>query len=488
MALGVHQPSEAQRSVLWSRLPALDGVRGVAAIALVGANTPILLSGVSQHSAWRVLSPPGGWLGIDLFFALNGFLITGLLIDELDSIGRSHLGALHVRRGLRVLPGLLVLLSVHTFYVALVDQPMKRQLASAFWSLLFLENWHIALHLLDSAPDIGHLWALSIGGQFFIIWPALLIVLRRITRQRQWILPSFLWIAGGFMIINEAMMHGAIRASSFSYLVRSDTRPIALVFGAAAGLCWADRLIPAAAIVAAAPFAALICGLCLMFGSIERGYAILPIMGVAAPIVVWSIAEDAPLNRVFGWAPLRTIGRCSYCIYLWQPVVFWAVLRHGGAWPIAVRMLVGLAASAVCVTLSCVVVERTARPFRRGLVVQDDGSESSTPQVRPHLGLAVAPGDCPTADISLAPDVFSAELAPAPTRGFGETSFITSMLAHQRRELGLSIDDVAEQSGLSRQDVLAVDRDDPNSSFESLCRFGAVVGFDFELNISDPRD
>ena len=146
--------------------PALDGVRGLA-IALVVA---------SHVTTW----PPAtqGWIGVDLFFVLSGFLITGILADSRNVIGRAR--AFYVRRALRILPlyyGVLVTL----FVVIPILHPLHTQeyqtlAREQWWYWTYLQNWRIAsAHSIDGGSLVWF-WSLAIEEQFYLIWPVTLVL------------------------------------------------------------------------------------------------------------------------------------------------------------------------------------------------------------------------------------------------------------------------------------------------------------------------
>ena len=161
-------------SRLAARNPALDGLRGVAVAAVV-------VNHLRPHAL------PGGWLGVDIFFVLSGYLITTLLLREHEQRGRLDLGRFYSRRARRLLPALFLLLGV----VAVVarfspDEPGFTGLrGDGFAALGYVANWRFiatgASYFNTFAPSpLRHLWSLAVEEQFYLLWPLVLIlVLRR---------------------------------------------------------------------------------------------------------------------------------------------------------------------------------------------------------------------------------------------------------------------------------------------------------------------
>jgi peptidoglycan/LPS O-acetylase OafA/YrhL len=133
----------------------------------------------------------GGFLGVDVFFALSGFLITRLMIEEHASTGAIDLRKFYVRRGLRLLPALFTFLGVWGIYLLVTLPPTFWPVAGAYIAVVafYVANWAgIWWYRLGI---FGHTWSLAIEEQFYLVWPlAILLLLRRVTRPRRaaWIL------------------------------------------------------------------------------------------------------------------------------------------------------------------------------------------------------------------------------------------------------------------------------------------------------------
>src|SRR5438874_2564773 len=143
--------------------PALDGLRAVAVLAVFGFHATS--SGV-----------PGGYVGVDLFFVLSGFLITSLLLEERVRTGRVRLSWFYARRFLRLAPALVALLLCYVLCYGLwKGDRWPTALKSAGLAAVYLSNWARSLGVNDMGW-VGHTWSLSVEEQFYLLWPPLLLL------------------------------------------------------------------------------------------------------------------------------------------------------------------------------------------------------------------------------------------------------------------------------------------------------------------------
>lgn len=206
------------------RQPALDGIRGVAVLVVLGHNL-----------GWGWLR--GGFFGVDMFFALSGFLITTLLLEEYSRTGGISLGRFFVRRGLRLYPALVVLVAFSVASVFVFHPPVAapRVTLMAVSVLGYFSNWVLALDSHAWAGGMGHTWSLAIEVHFYILW-ALIVV--AVTRRRG----ADLWLLGG-LAFSIALVSGLWRAVAWrmgweaSYLYAdTDARLDSVFLGAGVAL------------------------------------------------------------------------------------------------------------------------------------------------------------------------------------------------------------------------------------------------------------
>jgi len=212
-----------------SYVPELDGMRGFAILAVMcfHANVPFLM---------------GGFIGVDVFFVLSGFLITSLIINEYDATSKLNLKNFYMRRLLRLGPALLLLLLIFSLFsiIFLSKDEAQSNLIDTIISLFYMSNWARALSI--HPPDyLGHTWSLSIEEQFYILWPLTLLVLLRIFNNR--------WTVA-FVVFLFAMTAWLLRiyliysGSSFERLYNGlDTRADSLMIGCVFGIILSSDLL-----------------------------------------------------------------------------------------------------------------------------------------------------------------------------------------------------------------------------------------------------
>src|SRR4051794_2930819 len=215
-----------------TRLPhvdALDGLRGVAVLGVL---------------AFHLGHLRGGFLGVDLFFVLSGFLITSLLLAEWRRDGRIALGAFWARRARRLLPAVLVLIAAIAAYAA-TNPPsvaMHALRGDALATLAYVANWHaiVADHSyweLFSVPSLlAHTWSLAIEEQLYVVWPLIVVVALRFGRRALLFTALGLGVASAIAMI---VLHGDGDPTSRVYF-GTDTRAAAVLFGAALA-AWGGR-------------------------------------------------------------------------------------------------------------------------------------------------------------------------------------------------------------------------------------------------------
>jgi peptidoglycan/LPS O-acetylase OafA/YrhL len=371
----------------------LDGLRAVAVIAVVLYHADVL---------WM----PGGFLGVDVFFVLSGFLITSLLLVEFDRTGRLDYKVFYLRRARRLLPALFAVLAVTALLVATIAYDgaaaFRRDLPGA---LFYYSNWLSIITDTSYFEFIGrpamlkHLWSLAVEEQFYIFWPTIALLAYRWRGAR---MVGLVALAGA-LLSTLAMMLGSVlgnmpTASDPSRLYfGTDTHSMGILLGAALAVVWRPgRTSPvlarqASQVITGAGAAAL--GLLVVAFMTLGEYStflyrggFLVVAALSAVVVAAASHRGVPFGRWLGNRPMRWVGERSYGIYLWHWPLF-LVTRPGAELPIE-----GLPAFLVRIGLLLGVAELSYRylemPVRRGALGRawDRLKEQGLPQ--PDLRMA----------------------------------------------------------------------------------------------------
>jgi peptidoglycan/LPS O-acetylase OafA/YrhL len=308
----------------FARVPALDGVRALAIAAVLLYHN----YAVEGNSPWG-----GGFLGVDVFFVLSGFLITTLLLRERDRSGRVDFAHFWERRARRLLPALFVLIGMEAIVAQRVLNPLQASVirSDAIGTLFYYENWRLAFH----SPTIAsHTWSLAVEEQWYLFWPLLLIGLLWFARGRH---RSVRWIVAGLAIASAVecalLFHGDGSRSYFG----TDTRAQPLLIGAWLALLLVHRPQYRSRLVQVGGW----CGLAFLVWIFLtlRGPASWVYRGgflavaVAAALVVAAVmqSEDTLLAKMFSFKPFVAIGIISYGLYLYHlPIYLWLTPTNTG--------------------------------------------------------------------------------------------------------------------------------------------------------------
>ncbi len=380
--------------------PALDGLRGLAVAAV------LLFHG--GHLS-------GGFLGVDAFFVLSGFLITSLLLAEARDRGSVALGAFWARRARRLLPALACVLVAVALYAVLLAKPdeLATIRGDALATIGYFANWRAIFTSRDywtlfrSPSPLDHTWSLAIEEQFYLVWPLLVAVLVLGTRGRA--AARRLFVASVVLALASLAWTLVIfePADVSRVYYGTDTRVASILVGAAFAAWLALRGPTRAARARVALEAGAIGSLVLLAiawtrlsGSsnvLFRGGLFVCAVATVVVIAAGVHPRPGPVRRLLSFRPLCALGLVSYGVYLWHWPIYVALDRsrtHLGGWPL---LGVRVAATLAVATVSYRVVEQ---PIRHGA--------TSRPPAR-RLTLALA-----TAAAVVAAVMVTTASAPAP--------------------------------------------------------------------------
>jgi peptidoglycan/LPS O-acetylase OafA/YrhL len=365
-------------AVTGRHLPALSGLRALAVLGVMAYHLQL---------GWA----SGGYLGVDLFFVLSGFLITTLLLEEWVATAAINLAGFWSRRARRLLPALfLVVVALAVYLVVnaefggpgangLIDLSALR--GDAIATLLYVGNWHaIYAHQsyfaqFSTPSPLQHTWSLAIEEQFYLVWPLLLALVLRVSRRswRQVGLGLTIVVGLASSALMALLFHPGADPTRIYY--GTDTRLFDLMAGAAVAFAVAARPQPGEraqrTLHLAAPVAALALGVCWVTSGtssglprnwmFDGGFLLCAVLG-AVVVADARLVRPGALARLLGSAPLHFLGTISYGIYLWHwPIFVYVTGARTGLssfWLDVVRV----AATLVVATASFYLVER---PLRR---------------------------------------------------------------------------------------------------------------------------
>ncbi|MSW57599.1 MAG: acyltransferase family protein, partial [Actinobacteria bacterium] len=341
---------ETQRGI--RHIPAIDGLRAVAVIAVM-----------LYHLGFSWI--PGGFLGVDLFFVISGYVITRLLLDSIQRSGGLDLRGFYLARIRRLLPALVFMVFSTALFISVwAPETVKRFVTDIPFVVSGSMNWALVYRHQDYFEAIGrppllqHTWSLAVESQFYLLWPLiLLLVLKQFGKNK---IPSAaLAIAGfsGIALLVLSMRMDASNAQSVSHVYfGTDTHSIGLFLGAALAVSWIPQNLTIHIEKRAQDFIDAIgvfglLGLLACFLFITESDATLyrlafPLAGIFGCAIIMSLVHPASrFAPMLSSKPILWIGQRSYAIYLWHWIVFQltrpSVDLAGSVWALyALRILV----------------------------------------------------------------------------------------------------------------------------------------------------
>ncbi len=361
----------AKRSIQY--IPAIDGLRALAVIAVM-----------FYHLGFSWI--PGGFLGVDLFFVISGYVITRMLLDSIAQSGGLDLRGFYLARLRRLLPALLFMLTTTVIAVGIwAPDTIKRLLVDTPFALTGTINWRLVANEQDYFESIGrppllqHTWSLAVEAQFYLVWPLILyFILKRFGKKHIPVAALSIAAASGIALLLVSFSIDAANASKVSHVYfGTDTHSIGLFLGAALAVSWipqnfrveisrkGQNFIDGIGVFG---FIGILATFFFIDASNPAMYKIaFPLAGIFGAAIIASIVHPAsrfaPVlqNKVLLW-----IGERSYAIYLWHWVIFQVtrptVDLAGQTWALySLRILIVFA-------LADISLRYVELPVRRGVI------------------------------------------------------------------------------------------------------------------------
>jgi len=354
-------------------ISSIDGLRAIAVTAVV-----LYHLGIS----WI----PGGFLGVDLFFVISGYVITRLILDSINQSSALDLRAFYAARIRRIFPGFIFMVICTIIFIGVwAPEAIKRFLSDLPYALTGTINWLLVARNQDYFETIGrppllqHTWSLAVELQFYLIWPIILLtVLKYFGKKNIARIALIIAMISGTTLFFVSLQLDQANAKQISHIYfGTDTHSLGLFLGAALAVSWIPQNLSAniekrAQDVIDAIGVVGLLGLISVFLFIDQSNASLyriafPLAGIFGCLVIISLVHPASrFAPLISTAPFRWIGQRSYGIYIWHWVIFQvtrpSVDLSGQTWALYLaRVLLVLA-------LADISLRWVEIPFRQGVV------------------------------------------------------------------------------------------------------------------------
>ena len=311
-------------------LPSIDSLRALAVLAVI-----------IYHVDVNYL--PGGFLGVDLFFVLSGYLISSLIIKEYKKTGSVNLYNFYIRRARRLLPAVYFMITVGLVVMVLFNEVLLRKShLDAIFGYLYSSNWWYIFHKLDYFDSFGaqspfkHLWSLAIEEQFYMIFPLLFLLVNRKKKSKDGtyqLNKNFLYVVLGLIIVSLIAHIILFDINNISRIYfGTDTRAFSLLVGVVGAILYPMERLHAKvtlqqnmiySVVSLMSIATLIT---VMIYTSEYntwlyrgGFLLVAVLGLI--VIISSGKQHTLMSRLLSFKPVVFIGKISYSLYLWHFLV-----------------------------------------------------------------------------------------------------------------------------------------------------------------------
>ena len=308
-------------------LPSIDSLRALAVLAVI-----------IYHVDVNYL--PGGFLGVDLFFVLSGYLISSLIIKEYRKTGSLNLYNFYIRRARRLLPAVYFMITVGLVVMVLFNEVLLRKShLDAIFGYIYSSNWWYIFHKLDYFDSFGaqspfkHLWSLAIEEQFYMIFPLLFLLVNRKKKSKDGtykLNKNFLYVVLGLILVSLIAHILLFDINNISRIYfGTDTRAFSLLVGVVGAILYPMERLHAKvtpqqnmiySVVSLVSIATLIT---VMIYTSEYntwlyrgGFLLVAILGLI--VIISSGKQHTLMSRLLSFKPIVFIGKISYSLYLWH--------------------------------------------------------------------------------------------------------------------------------------------------------------------------
>ncbi len=356
--------------------PVLDGLRAIAVLTVMVYHLDELVPGLTMFTS-------GGFLGVDIFFVLSGFLITSVLLNEHRRTATFSLPNFFIRRFFRLTPALWFFLFFVLAFGEILQPGLFNVLSydTVIYAFTYLLNWHSAAGGMGS--QLNHIWSLSIEEQFYIFWALVLYKAFAEGRSREKI------AAGTALLISVLVLQRAIRAATGTepniLYYSTDTRIDGLLIGCLASMALFWRLLSSDFLrsvafrrIFLASFLVAV-GVFITFAYNDRAlyYGFISLFSLSVAVsILWLISNDGTLiHRLLENRTMRWIGKISYGLYLWHYFFYTVIKNQKYVESMSAQVAIALALSFAAASVSYYLVERPI------LSLKDSFQKRKTPRL-----------------------------------------------------------------------------------------------------------
>ena len=308
-------------------LPSIDSLRALAVLAVI-----------IYHVDVNYL--PGGFLGVDLFFVLSGYLISSLIIKEYKKTGSVNLYNFYIRRARRLLPAVYFMITVGLVVMVLFNEVLLRKShLDAIFGYIYSSNWWYIFHKLDYFDSFGaqspfkHLWSLAIEEQFYMIFPLLFLLVNRKKKSKDGtykLNKNFLYVVLGLIIVSLIAHILLFDINNISRIYfGTDTRAFSLLVGVVGAILYPMERLHAKVtlqqnmIYSAVSLLSISTLITVMIYTSEYntwlyrgGFLLVAVLGLI--VIISSGKQHTLMSRLLSFKPVVFIGKISYSLYLWH--------------------------------------------------------------------------------------------------------------------------------------------------------------------------